>query len=156
MAIRITSPDYDHRNWDELLRNKTLCGVYLDAFAAPHHGDEGEAKGWKRLVGIGGSGQVYKIHGDLKPPIVLLRRLVQADHPPRTAQFVLLLIPKKNREHLVGDLEEEYRTKVLPEWGRFRAQFLYWEQTAIAVICYLWPVLKRILGLAAIWKVIGR
>jgi len=83
-------------------------------------------------------------------------RSSKADHPPRAAQFILLMIPKRNREHLVGDLEEEFRTKVLPEWGPLGARFFYWEQTAVAVISYVWPLLKRLLGLAAVWKVIGK
>lgn len=96
------------------------------------------------------------MHRDLKVGNRLTTRREEVDHPPQFAEYVLLLIPKKNREHLIGDLEEEYRTKVLPEWGPLRARIFYWEQTAVAVVCYLWPVLKRLLGLAAIWKVIGK
>jgi hypothetical protein len=96
------------------------------------------------------------MHSDLKVGNRLTAGHGEVDRPPRSAEYILLLIPKRNREHLVGDLEEEYRTKVLPEWGPLRARFFYWEQTAVAVACYLWPVLKRFLGLAAIWKVIGK
>lgn len=76
--------------------------------------------------------------------------------PPRIAQFVLLLVPKRSREHLLGDLEEEYRSVLLPEYGGFWARVWYWEQIALAIGEYLWPFVKRVLGLAAIWKVIGR
>lgn len=76
--------------------------------------------------------------------------------PPRVAQFALLLIPKRNREHLIGDMEEEYRTIALPQYGRFWARFWYWEQTVIAVGHFLVPIIKRILGVAMIWKLIGR
>lgn len=76
--------------------------------------------------------------------------------PPQVAQFALLLIPKRNREHLIGDMEEEYRTIALPKYGRFLACAWYWEQTAIAVGRYLLPVIKRILGFAVIWKLIGK
>lgn len=75
--------------------------------------------------------------------------------PPRLAEFALMLIPRRSREHLVGDLEEEFRTKMLPEYGRFFAWLWYWEQTVIAVGCYVWPVIKRLLGLPVIWKVMG-
>lgn len=75
--------------------------------------------------------------------------------PPRSAQFLLLLIPKRNREHLIGDLEEEYRTIVLPEYGRFWAGLWYWGQTLGAIGPYLWSGLKRVLGWAAIAKLIG-
>lgn len=76
--------------------------------------------------------------------------------PPKGAKFALLMIPQKNREHLIGDLEEEYRTIVLPEYGRFRANIWYWVQTVQAVGFYIWPFVKRVLGMAAIGKVIGR
>lgn len=84
------------------------------------------------------------------------KRTLRPVPPPRAAQFALLLIPKKNREHLVGDLEEEYRTKLFPKHGRFWAQLWYWEQTLVALGFYVWPFLKRVLGMAAIWKVMGR
>jgi hypothetical protein len=76
--------------------------------------------------------------------------------PPRFAQFTLLLIPKRSREHLIGDLEEEFRTIVLPQYGRFLARCWYFEQVAIAIGCYAWPTIKKILGLSFILKLIGR
>lgn len=78
------------------------------------------------------------------------------NHPPRFAQFALLLIPKRNRENLIGDLEEEYRTIVLPQYGHFLARCWYVEQVAIAIACYAWPTIKKILGLSFILKLIGR
>jgi hypothetical protein len=80
----------------------------------------------------------------------------QREAPPRSAQFALLLIPKRNREHLIGDLEEEFRTIVLPQYGRFLAGCWYFEQAAIAMGCYAWPTIKKILGLSFILKLIGR
>src|SRR5437763_1135374 len=47
--------------------------------------------------------------------LVVLAILSKDASPPRPARFALLLIPKRNREHLIGDLDEEYRTVVLPE-----------------------------------------
>jgi len=78
------------------------------------------------------------------------------DHPPSFAEFILLLIPKRSREHLIGDLEEEFRTTVLPHHGRVLAKCWYFEQVVLAVGFYLWPTIKRILGLTAIFKLIGR
>lgn len=80
---------------------------------------------------------------------------MRACRTPRIAQFALLLIPKRNRNHLIGDLAEEYCTIVLPEHGPFWAKVWYWEQTAIAIGCYVWPMMKRLLGLTVIWKVMG-
>ena len=74
----------------------------------------------------------------------------------RSAQFALLLIPKRNREHLIGDLEEEYRTLVLPQYGQFWAGLWYWAQTSWAIGPYLWMGVKRLLGLATILKLIGK
>lgn len=81
---------------------------------------------------------------------------LQQDHPPRSAQFALLLIPKRNRAHLVGDLQEEFRTVLLPQHGRFLAQCWYWEQAMLAIGFYLWPTIKKILGLSVLYKLIGR
>jgi hypothetical protein len=81
---------------------------------------------------------------------------IEQDHPPRSAQFGLLLVPKRNREHLIGDLEEEYRTIVQPQYGRFLAGCWYCEQVAIAIGCYVGPTIKKILGLSVIFKLIGR
>lgn len=85
-----------------------------------------------------------------------LQPTVEGTPSPRVARFALLLIPKKNREHLIGDIEEEYQTIVLPEHGKAWARFWYWEQTVISLGFSVWPFVKRILGLTAIWKLIGR
>jgi len=66
-----------------------------------------------------------------------------APAPPHGAQLLLLLISTKNREHLLGDMEEEYTTIVLPEYGRSRAWFWYWWQAAISVASHLWAQLWR-------------
>jgi hypothetical protein len=80
----------------------------------------------------------------------------QCNRTPRFAQFALLLIPKCSREHLIGDLEEEFQTIVLPEYGSFWARCWYFEQVAIAIGCYVWPTIKKILGLSVLYKLIGR
>lgn len=74
---------------------------------------------------------------------------------PRFAQFLLLLIPKRNREHLIGDLEQEYRTLVLPQYGPIWAPCYYWWQVTATLAAYVWPSVKRAVGLAAIWKIMG-
>src|SRR5947209_376105 len=56
-----------------------------------------------------------KKHMILKKPLVSIRK--QYGTPLLTPTFALLLIPKRNREHVIGDLEEEYRTTVLPQYG---------------------------------------
>jgi hypothetical protein len=70
--------------------------------------------------------------------------------PPRSAHFLLLLIPKRNREHLIGDLEEEFRTIVLPKYGERAAWF--WYQVAISFSPLLWARLKQLAGFVILWK----
>lgn len=75
-----------------------------------------------------------------------------ANSPPKTAKFILLLVPKRHRENLIGDLEEEYSTIVLPEYGATRARRWYWWQVAISVGPLLWTQAKRGVAIAWLWK----
>jgi hypothetical protein len=68
--------------------------------------------------------------------------LFPASRPPAGAQYLLLLLPRKYREGLLGDLEEEYRTVVLPRHGRIMAQLYYWVQVVELFV----PILLRFLG----------
>lgn len=74
------------------------------------------------------------------------------DSPPAGAKFILLLIPKRNREHLIGDLEEEYRTILVPEYGVRKARTWYWWQVAISIGPLLWAHVKRGAAIAWLWK----
>lgn len=56
----------------------------------------------------------------------------------------------------MGDLEEEYRTIVVPRFGLFWAKVWYSVQAFQAVGSYVWPFVKRVLGMAAVGKMIGR
>jgi hypothetical protein len=71
---------------------------------------------------------------------------------PATAKFILLLVPKRNREHLIGDLEEEYRTILLPEYGVSKARNWYRWQVALSIGPLLWAQVKRGAALAWLWK----
>jgi hypothetical protein len=55
-----------------------------------------------------------------------------AQEPPRAARFLMLLIPPRNREGMMGDLEEEFRAILLPQYGLRLAQFYYWWHAIIA------------------------
>jgi len=81
-----------------------------------------------------------------KPPANL------SNCPPRCARFLLLLVPKRNREYLLGDLEEEYLTIVLPEYGDRLARLWYWWQVAISIAPLLWTQIKRTAGFVLLWK----
>lgn len=55
--------------------------------------------------------------------------------PPALALRILnLSVPVAAREHLIGDLIEEYVTDRLPEQGRARADLWFWKQTILS--CY--------------------
>jgi hypothetical protein len=64
--------------------------------------------------------------------------------PPAGAQYLLLLLPKKNREALLGDLEEEYRTVVFPRYGPLWAKVYYWVQVLWSFLPILWRLLEQL------------
>jgi hypothetical protein len=63
--------------------------------------------------------------------------------PPKAARLAVLLIPKRHREHLIGDLDEEYWTVLLPEYGPTCARIWYWWQVAVSLGPFLWVQLQR-------------
>jgi hypothetical protein len=67
--------------------------------------------------------------------------------PPRAAQFLVSLVPIKHRENLLGDLEEEYRTRFIPQHGLRKAAFLYWLQAIYAFVGFLARPLLGIVGI---------
>jgi hypothetical protein len=73
---------------------------------------------------------------------------------PSTARFLLLLIPRKYRENLVGDLEEEFATIVFPQYGPRRAQLWYWEQVFAGLAPIAWAQVKRLAVLVFLWKAV--
>jgi len=64
--------------------------------------------------------------------------------PPRAAKLLLLLLPPRDREGMIGDLEEEYRTVLIPEYGIRTARFYYWwhaiQTCAFSVLCTIGKV----------------
>ncbi len=72
--------------------------------------------------------------------------LSQPGNPPRAAKLLLLLLPTKNREHLLGDLEEEFRTILVPEYGLRKAQLWYWWHVFISMAPLVWAAVKRIVA----------
>lgn len=71
---------------------------------------------------------------------------------PKAARFLLLMLPKSAREHLVGDLEEEFSNVVLPEYGPRAARCWYWWQAICSILPMLWAGVKRVCGLVFLWK----
>lgn len=98
----------------------------------------------------------HKLIGLCAAVIVRVENKYSSVDPPSAAIFLLMLAPKKHREHLLGDLEEEYRAAVLPRFGLRRARFWFWWQVCISLAPLIGQQLRRIIGLAAAWKYIGR
>lgn len=75
--------------------------------------------------------------------------------PPRSAEFLLLcLVPRKNREYLMGCLEEEFQTLLLPKYGRFYANVYYWSQALQSLASVAWALLKKMASLTALWRLL--
>lgn len=73
----------------------------------------------------------------------------QESRPPRFAEALLqLLAPRQYRREIAGDLEEAYRTEILPRHGLAFAQWWYWWQVLRTVLPAPWRALRR-LGLVA-------
>lgn len=146
------SADKEHRQLTELLMNDDTSADYKEVFWKVYAERRSVRARILRTLRRG-SRQVG--NSCFKSSRIRLTGLINS-RPPRMAHLLLLMIPKRCREHLIGDLEEEFRTILLPEHGWFWSCVWYWGQTIQALGFYVWPLLKRILGLAAIWKVIGR
>jgi hypothetical protein len=71
--------------------------------------------------------------------------------PAHILQIFLLVIPKRNREHIIGDLEEEYRTshKSFP-------RLWYSGEVIVIAATYLCASLKRLAGFDSILKMIRK
>jgi hypothetical protein len=76
--------------------------------------------------------------------------------PPSAAIFLLFLAPKKHRDPLLGDLEEDFHNKVLPRVGLRSARFWFWWQVIISLAPLVLQQLRKIVGLGLLWKFIGR
>jgi hypothetical protein len=57
----------------------------------------------------------------------------ESPSPPRFFEFLLLLIPIRQRDHVVGDLEEEFRSITVPKYGKRLASILYAWQVLIEI-----------------------
>lgn len=64
-------------------------------------------------------------------------------------RIAFLFVEKENREHLIGDLEEEYCTFIVPARSPLRARCWWWYQLLGIMIAYLWKRMRRMLDRAA-------
>ena len=71
-------------------------------------------------------------------------------HIPLFARTIFLVVEKRNREHLVGDLEEEYWTLIVQMRTPFQA-WCWWCGEALCIaIAYFWKRIRRVLGAATV------
>ncbi len=82
--------------------------------------------------------------------------------PPRSAEFLLYIFLSKKDRVALGDLEEDYRTEVLPKFGSRRAKLWYWSQVMRSIAPMLPSLLFRssigatVLGaLGWVWRHLG-
>ena len=62
----------------------------------------------------------------------------------RRAEYILyLVLPKKDRESVPGDLAEEYETVILPRFGPRRAKWWYWKQVLFSIGPILWGQFRK-------------
>lgn len=74
--------------------------------------------------------------------------------PPALAQFLLALVPVRHRETMLGDLEEEYWTRLVPKYGFRKARFWYWVQASYEIGGFITRILAGIAGIAWIRKLL--
>ena len=56
--------------------------------------------------------------------------------PPRLARLLLRLLPRAGREYVSGDLEEEYRGRMVPERGQRGADSWFWGQVLRSLVAF--------------------
>lgn len=84
----------------------------------------------------------------------LAKRLItqRNQQPPRRAEYLLRFLPisHKDREAVIGDLEEEYHD-ICQQFGQKHALHWYWYQ----VIVSFWPFFKAAIKSIIKWSAIG-
>lgn len=72
--------------------------------------------------------------------------------PPMTPSLLLeLVLPRRDRATVIGDLEETYNNELLPKYGRKTAGLVYWARCVREALFYSWPLLTRIVP----WGIVG-
>jgi hypothetical protein len=90
----------------------------------------------KRIFVEGDSDQAIFNFIDGDPPYSRnVRHFLQK--PPKTAGLLLSFIPVKYRDNLLGDLEEDYWTRLVPKHGLRWARVCYWFQAIYALSAFL-------------------
>ncbi len=77
-------------------------------------------------------------------------------NPPKRAEMLLHFgLPKRDRECMIGDLEEEYRTVILPKYGPRVAMRWYWWQAVRSVLVAMVGRFRVWLSVGGLYKAAG-
>ena len=72
---------------------------------------------------------------------------------PPNAEFLLrMFLPRETRENMIGDLEEDFRTNLLPRHGPFWARFLYLWDVSRTIIAAVWEKVRWFVGAGFVAK----
>ena len=70
--------------------------------------------------------------------------------PPSAERLACYLLPRRQREAILGDLEEDYRTTFLPKFGPREARRMYWahfiRSVAATVPAWIWAAVVGAVG----------
>jgi hypothetical protein len=72
--------------------------------------------------------------------------------PVRAEKLLYLALPKRLRDSLIGCLEEEFTTLILPKFGPSFASVWYWKQAVCSVVVVAARELVKLVGLAWLGK----
>jgi hypothetical protein len=75
---------------------------------------------------------------------------------PMLGRVIFCLIERGNREHVVGDLEEEYWTIIIVQRGLIFARCWWWRQVFGIAGSYIWKYMRRALGLTVMRSFLRR
>lgn len=80
----------------------------------------------------------------------------EAVDPPERAELLLRLVPRRDREPILGDLEEDFRTDFLPKFGPEKARRLYWWHAVRSVFAIALGRVQWLIRVVAVGWLLGR
>jgi hypothetical protein len=110
--------------------------LFDEAFENKFRYDEAFGKALQRIEeGVRSGAWAERALGSLLLDAILNRllRKRESSSPPRFFEFLLFLIPIRQRDHVAGDLEEEYRSVTVPKYGKRLASTIYAWQVSIEI-----------------------
>jgi hypothetical protein len=147
------------KHWDSLrsvngVAHSQLWSKFLTGDIAEEIGKLDRAE-WRVL-----EEKILLYEAELGAPILSLLGLSeQSDQETSTTQLpqgaeklLYFILPKDLRESLPGDLEEEYRTIMLPKFGLRFARVWYWKQVVGSVLPIIQNRLIKLFKLAWVGK----